>query len=75
MASKTVVEAPFRPLKAAAPALNGVPAEIVAAISAAVACMCSDGARIMSIKPAKRGVAGGRPAWAMAGLLDTTRAF
>ena len=83
MAKRTTIEATVRPMKAvpAAPAAgaatvsaNGVPAEVIAAISGAVACMFGAGASVVGIRPAKRDRAG-RSAWSSAGLLDATRAF
>ncbi|MEG0913907.1 MAG: hypothetical protein RSA97_05990 [Oscillospiraceae bacterium] len=78
MANRKTVEAVFRPLdtpaKAAVP-FSGVPAEVVAAISGAVAFMFGGNARPVEIKKSKRESAGGRGAWSMAGLLDNTSAF
>ena len=79
MAKRTTVEAPFRPMKAApaagaASAASGVPAEVIAAISGAVACMFGSGAAVVGIRPTKRDRVG-RSAWSTAGLLDATRAF
>lgn len=53
---------------------DGVPPEVVAAISAAVAAY-NDGNQytIRSIK--KQQVSAGRPAWSMAGVADNTRPF
>lgn len=60
----------------AAPAASGIPGEVVAAIAGAVAVVCGQGAAITGIKPAvRRGQAGGRAAWGMAGLLENTRPF
>ncbi len=77
---KKRVTAAFRPLEqsAAQPvpaaARSGIPGEVIAAISGAVAMLCGKDARIVGIKPGKRDRAG-RSAWSMAGLLDNTRAF
>ena len=66
------VAAPAAAPVAAQPA--GIPGEVIAAISAAVAMMMGEGARICSIRRAGSS-AGTRSAWSMAGLLDNTRAF
>ena len=73
------IEAAFRPLeqhvsKPAAASFAGVPAEVVAAISGAIACLCGGNATVVGIRPSKRDRSG-RSAWSMAGLLDNTRAF
>ena len=59
-------------VKQALPAEEGIPEEVVAVIAAAVATMYgkSGRAKIKSIKKA-----GGRSAWANAGVLDNTRPF
>ncbi|MEG0832579.1 MAG: hypothetical protein RSE36_04505 [Oscillospiraceae bacterium] len=55
---------------------NGIPAEVVAAISAAVSCMCKEGAVIRDIKRTpKQTASAGRSSWSTAGLLENTRAF
>lgn len=70
---KEVVKTPAK-VQAAAPAVqDGVPEEVVAVISAAVATMygSSGKAKIKSIKKSN----GGRSAWANAGVLENTRPF
>ena len=76
MAKLVKIEAPFRSMDvpAANGAAAGIPGEVIAAISAAVACMCGAGATVVGIRPAKR-ERSGRSAWSTAGLLDVTRAF
>ena len=58
----------------------GVPAEVVAAISGAVAAYCGEGAVVTGIKRASkraswRGAGDGRSAWSAAGLSELTRPF
>lgn len=70
---KTQVEATKPAAPANAPAVDGgIPEEVIAVISAAVASMYGspEKARIKSIKKS-----GGRSAWANAGILDNTRPF
>ena len=71
--------APFKMLSAekAAPTVEaGIPGEVLAAISAAVAVVCGDGAVVRGVRRvSKRAASSGRSAWSMAGLLDNTRAF
>ena len=52
----------------------GIPGEVVAAIAAAVAMMAPEGKRY-AIKSVSRKDAGGRSAWAAAGIADNTRPF
>lgn len=53
---------------------DGIPFEVVAAISAAVAEM--EGGKAFTIRSVrKQQPAGGRPAWAMAGIAENTRPF
>ena len=60
---------------ASAPAVQaGIPGEVVAAIAAAVAMMAPEGKRY-AIKSVSRKDAGGRSAWAAAGIADNTRPF
>jgi hypothetical protein len=55
---------------------EGIPAEVVAAISGAVAVICGGEAQITGIRPAiGRAASAGRSAWSMAGLLENTRPF
>lgn len=72
--------APVRP--ASAPVVSaGVPSEVVAAISAAIACMEQDGVgyTVQSIEPVVRKAGAsrqlGRSAWAQAGVLSNTQPF
>ena len=76
MAQRIQVTAPFRPLAepSARAAFAGVPAEVVAAIAGAVACVCGPNAAVTGIRPAARQKSG-RSVWSIAGLLDATRAF
>ncbi len=53
---------------------DGISGEVVAAIAAAVAMMAPDGKRY-AIKSVSRKDAGGRSAWAAAGIADNTRPF
>ena len=57
-----------------APQPAGIPGEVGAAISAAVACVMGESARIHSIRRTGSS-AGTRSAWSMAGLLENTRPF
>ncbi len=92
MSVRKKIEAKYRTLKSAAPMSSlpaargaaaapapaqGVPAEVVAAISGAVAMMLGDGAVVTGVRPAaKRSGAGrGRSEWSTAGLLEATRPF
>ncbi len=60
---------------APAPAVqDGIPGEVVAAIAAAVAMMAPEGKRY-ALKSVSRKDAGGRSAWAAAGIADNTRPF
>lgn len=62
------------PAPAPAPAVErGIPGEVVAAISAAVACMMGPNQHfaVRSVKRAK----GARPVWSAAGIADNTRPF
>ncbi len=61
--------------KAAAPVVQeGIPAEVVAAISAAIAQM--EGGNSFTIRSIRRRQpAGTRPTWAMAGIAENTRPF
>ncbi|MEA5051608.1 MAG: hypothetical protein VB021_09100 [Oscillospiraceae bacterium] len=74
MFGKNKITAALREIRPAAQE-TGVPAQVVAAIAAAVAAVCGEDASIRSIRPARRAAAAGRGAWSMAGLLDNTRAF
>ena len=63
------------PVAPAAPVVqHGIPAEVVAAIAAAVAMMAPEGKRY-AVKSVSRRDAGGRSAWAAAGIADNTRPF
>ncbi len=53
---------------------DGIPGEVVAAIAAAVAMMAPEGKRY-AVKSVSRKDAGGRSAWAAAGIADNTRPF
>ena len=58
----------------------GVPAEVVAAISGALAAYCGEGTVVTGIKRASkraswRGAGDGRSAWSAAGLSELTRPF
>ncbi len=53
---------------------SGIPGEVVAAIAAAVAMMAPEGKRY-AVKSVSRKDAGGRSAWAAAGVADNTRPF
>lgn len=64
--------APVAEPAAAAPA--GIPGEVIAAISAAVACMFGEGARVRSVRRSG-GSAGLRSSWSTASLLENTRPF
>lgn len=85
MSIRGKIEAKFHPVSdkkvvvgpAKAPVVsNGIPGEVVAAISAAVAVICGEGAVVKGIRPvSRRAVASGRSAWNMAGLLDNTCPF
>lgn len=55
-------------------ASNEVPAEIIAVISAAVACVLGAGAKIVGIRRSSRSNAG-KLAWRNAGAVDNTRSF
>ena len=61
------------PVASSAPAATGIDPAVVAAISAAVACMAPAGTRyaLRSVRPS----GGQRPVWAQAGLTDATRPF
>lgn len=59
---------------------GGIPAEVVAAISGAVAAYCGANAVVTGIKHASkraswRGAGDGRSAWSAAGLSELTRPF
>lgn len=71
----SVVEPPvIQPIIKNEPAVNdGVPEEIIAVISAAVATMYGSKERV-KIKSIKKS-SGGRSAWANAGIIDNTRPF
>lgn len=67
------------PVSAAEPSVifteeNAIPAEVLAAIAAAVYCMYPEGAGITAVRRSVP-AAGVRSAWSMAGLLDNTRPF
>ena len=69
------VAAPAAPAPAPAPAVQeGISGEVVAAIAAAVAMMAPEGKRY-AVKSISRKDAGGRSAWAAAGIADNTRPF
>lgn len=64
------------PVKAApaAPVVSGaIPGDVIAAITAAVIAAEGPGATVRSVRRVQP--AGGRKAWAMAGIADNTRAF
>ena len=71
---KKVEETPVAAAPVAAQQPAGIPGEVIAALSAAVAMMMGEGARIRSVRRVGN-AAGTRSAWSMAGLLDNTRAF
>ena len=63
------------PVAAPAPAVqDGISGEVVAAIAAAVAMMAPEGKRY-AVRSVSRKDAGGRSAWAAAGIADNTRPF
>ncbi|MDO4566870.1 MAG: hypothetical protein Q4B42_06010 [Oscillospiraceae bacterium] len=79
MAEKTVkIQGVFKKLEERASAFEGIPGEVIAAISAAVACMEGGAYRVSSVAP-RRAVLGGagdlRSAWSAAGLVENTRPF
>lgn len=53
---------------------EGIPGEIIAAIAAVIAVMNEQGKTNYSVKSVKRSAAS-RPAWGMAGLMESTRPF
>lgn len=53
---------------------SGIPGEVIAAISAAVAVMSESSGKQYAVKSVKR-VKEARPAWNMAGITENTRAF
>jgi len=71
-APKAAAAAPAVPAPAPEPA--GIPAEIIAAISGAIAVIFGETAKIIDIRPVGRERAG-RSAWSLAGLLENTRPF
>ncbi len=79
MAKSIKIEAPYKEIVTASEAksasFSGVSAEIVAAISGAIAVICGENAVIKSVKRSVRAKSTGRSAWSTAGLLDNTRAF
>ena len=85
MSIRGKIEAKFRPVSdnklsapvnAAPAAADGIPGEVIAAISAAVAVICGEGAVVKGIRPvSRRAASSGRSAWNMAGLLDNTCPF
>ncbi len=84
MSIRGKIEAKFHPISnknavvpTKAPGIsNGIPGEVVAAISAAVAVICGESAVVKGIRPVShRAAASGRSAWNMAGLLDNTCPF
>ncbi len=56
------------------PVATGIPGEVVAAISGAVAVLCGEQAQVVSITKAVR-ERGARPVWAQAAIADNTRPF
>lgn len=63
------------PVVQAVPAqAEGIPGEIIAAISAAVAVMAEGSGTSYSIRSVKRST-GSRPVWSTAGLMENTRPF
>ncbi len=78
--AKIKIEAPYKEITTASEAksvsFKGVSAEIVAAISGAIAVICGNDAKISGISRAsRRAKTSGRSAWSAAGLEDNTRAF
>lgn len=72
---KKEASAPTVPAAAPAPVVqSGIPGEVVAVIAAAVASMAPEGKRY-ALKSVSRKDAGGRSAWAAAGVADNTRPF
>ncbi len=58
-----------------APAIQkGIPAEVIAVIAAAVACVIGGGAKIVGVRRSTRS-GQGKTAWRNAGVADNTRAF
>ena len=53
---------------------QGIPAEVVAVIAAAVACVIGAGAKVVGIRRSTRAGAG-KAAWRNAGVAENTRAF
>lgn len=68
--TKAVTQSPSAPVKAE----TGIPGEIIAAISAAIAVMNDGTGTSYTIKSVKR-AAGSRPVWGTAGLMENTRPF
>lgn len=77
--TKPAVKAAAPAVKAAAPVVeDGITDEVVAAISAAIACMMGEGKAfaVKSIRRAEnRGVRTARSAWSAAGIAENTRPF
>ena len=72
--SEQPVQNAAAPVRAAAPAVSGdIPGEVIAAITAAVIAAEGPGAVVRSVRRVQP--AGGRKAWAMAGIVDNTRSF
>lgn len=72
--TKAPAAAPIATSGTAPSVQDGIPGEVVAAIAAAVAMMAPEGKRY-AIKSVSRKDAGGRSAWAAAGIADNTRPF
>ena len=53
---------------------EGIPAEVIAVIAAAVACVMGSGAKVVGVRRSTRSGAG-RAAWRNAGVAENTRNF
>ena len=58
----------------AAASSEGIPAEVIAVIAAAVACVLGSGARVVGVRRSTRSGAG-KAAWRNAGIAENTRSF
>lgn len=65
-----------KPAAAPAPAVEeGIPGAVIAAIAAAVSMMGEQDGKNYRISSVRRERAGGRPVWALAGIMENTRPF
>lgn len=74
-AVKVAAPAPAAPAAVAAPTVGAEDEEVIAVISAAVAMLYEGTGKTPVIRSVRPATGGGRPVWAVAGVVQNTKAF